>query len=84
MDPVISNRHDRPDTDEQLMQQSARPFVNKSGYHEGRSKPYGDEMDGLRTPPSKISLDDSRDKVGSENFQEIFCLLYLICIINNH
>lgn len=84
MDPVISNRHDRPDTDEQLMQQSARPFVNKSGYHEGRSKPYGDEMDGLRTPPSKISLDDSRDKVGSEIFQEIFCLLYLICIINNH
>lgn len=84
MDPVISNRHDRPDTDEQLMQQSARPFVNKSGYHEGRSKPYGDEMDGLRTPSSKISLDDSRDKVGSEIFQEIFCLLYLICIINNH
>lgn len=84
MDPVISNRHDRPDTDEQLMQQSARPFVNKSGYHEGQSKPYGDEMDGLRTPPSKISLDDSRDKVGSEIFQEIFCLLYLICIINNH
>lgn len=84
MDPVISNRHDRPDTDEQLMQQSARPFVNKSGYHEGWSKPYGDEVDGLRTPPSKISLDDSRDKVGSEIFQEIFCLLNLICIINNH
>ena len=67
MDPVISNRHDRPDTDGQPMQQSARP-LNRSGYHEGRSKPYGDEMDGLRTPPSKISLDDSRDKVGSESF----------------
>lgn len=84
MDPVISNRHDRPDTDEQLMQQSARPFVNRSGYHEGRSKPYGDEMDGLRTPPSKISLDDSRDKVGSEIFLEIFLSTLSNVLINNY
>lgn len=65
-----SNRQERPDqrsaggTDPHgMMGQSSRP-MDRPGYQGGQSRPYNEDIDGRRSPPRKISLDEPNDKVG--------------------
>jgi len=58
MGPSFANRQDRPDQ---------RPSRDTDGYiigpsSRGQPKPYGEDIDGRRSPPRRISLEDSKDK----------------------
>lgn len=63
------NQQDRPeqrpsnDADGRVLGQSAKP-LDRPGFQSGPNKPYGEDIDGRRSPPRRISLDDPRDKVG--------------------
>ena len=71
MGPSFAHRQDKPDqrpgsdTDGRLIGQSARP-LDRPGFQGGQSRPYREEIDGIRTPPRRISLEESKGKVGSE------------------
>lgn len=58
MGPSFANRQDRPDQ---------RPSRDTDGYiigpsSRGQPKPSGEDIDGRRSPPRRISLEDSKDK----------------------
>lgn len=67
--PSYPNRQDRPDqrpgsnADGHMIGQSARP-QDRLGFQSGQPRPYGEDIDGRRSPSRRILLDDPKDKVG--------------------
>ena len=49
-----------------MMGQSPRP-LDRPGYQGGQSRPYNEDVDGRRSPPRRISLEEPQDKV--DHFQ---------------
>lgn len=80
MGPSFPNRQDRPeqraagDVDQRgMLGQSSRP-VDRPGYQGSQPRPYNDDVDGRRSPPRRISLDEPKDKVTSLKLKMIFII----------
>ena len=72
MGPSFSNRQDRPDKrpvsdpDGRMMGPGSTRPLDRPGFQGGQPRPYGEEIDGRRSPPRRISLEDTKDKVGTK------------------